>query len=525
MATKGHDALVRDFRWELPADCSIAWEACDRWADGTGRPAIRQLRDDGSVATLSFDALSDQSCRLANLLAARGVSEGDRVGILLPQRPETAIAHIACYRLGAIAVPLFVLFGPDALHFRLADSGAVALVTDAEGEAKLAGIRDALPALRTVLIIESLPALLERASPHRAHLPRAPDDPALIIYTSGTTGSPKGALHAHRTLRGHLPGVSLPHHGFPQPGDLIWTPADWAWIGGLLDVLLPGLFHGVPVFSHRFKKFDPDAAYDLMARHQVRNVFIPPTALRMLAQARPRQKPALRTLTSGGETLGAALLDWGRETFGLPINEFYGQTECNLVVSNGAPLFPIRPGSMGRAVPGHRVAVIDGDGRALPADEPGDIAVASPDPVMFLGYWNRPEATTAKFRGPWLVTGDTGRIDADGYIHFAGRDDDVITSAGYRIGPGPIEDCLCRHQAVAMAAVVGRPDALRTEIVTAFVVLKPGFQASDALAYDLAAFVREKLAAHEYPRAIKFVDALPTTATGKVMRRVLRGEN
>lgn len=522
MVNEAYAALVRNFRWDLPADCSIALEACDRWADGAGRPAIRHLHDDGRVATLSFDGLREQSCRLANWLAARGVGVGDRVGIMLPQRPETAIAHIACHRLGAIAVPLFVLFGPDALHFRLADSGAVALITDAEGAAKLAGIRDALPALATLLTIEDLPALLDRAAPHRPHLPRAPDDPALLIYTSGTTGSPKGALHAHRVLRGHLPGVSLPHHFFPQPGDLIWTPADWAWIGGLLDVLLPGLFHGVPVFSHRFRKFDPDAAYDLMARHGVRNVFVPPTALRLLAQSRPREKPALRTLTSGGETLGAALLDWGRETFGLPINEFYGQTECNLVIGNGAPLFPIRPGSMGRAVPGHRVAVIDADGRELPPDAPGDIAVAAPDPVMFLGYWNQPEATAAKFRGRWLVTGDTGRIDADGYLHFAGRDDDVITSAGYRIGPGPIEDCLCRHPAVAMAAVVGVPDALRTEIVTAFVVLKPGVPPSDSLAAELAAFVREKLAAHEYPRVVKFVDGLPTTATGKVMRRVLR---
>jgi acetyl-CoA synthetase len=524
MASEGYDALVRGFRWDLPADCSIALEACDRWADGTARPAIRHLHDDGRVATLSFDGLRDQSSRLANLLAAGGVGVGDRVGILLPQRPETAVAHIATYRLGAIAVPLFVLFGPDALRFRLADSGAVALITDAEGAARLDGLHDTLPALRTVLTIEALPALLARAAPQRAHLPRAPDDPALIIYTSGTTGSPKGALHAHRVLRGHLPGVAMPHHGFPQPGDLIWTPADWAWIGGLLDVLLPGLFHGVAVFSHRFQKFDPDAAYDLMARQGVRNVFMPPTALRMLAQTRPRVEPGLRTLASGGETLGAALLDFGQAVFGLPINEFYGQTECNLVVGNGAPLFPIRPGSMGRAVPGHRVGVIDGDGRGLPPGTAGDIAVLAPDPVMFLGYWNNSAATEAKFRGPWLVTGDTGRIDSDGHLHFAGRDDDVITSAGYRIGPGPIEDCLCRHQAVSMAAVVGVPDEVRTEIVKAFVVLKPGFVASDALAAELAGFVREKLAAHEYPRAISFVDALPTTATGKVMRRVLRGE-
>jgi acetyl-CoA synthetase len=528
-----HAALTAGFRWTLPARFNIA-AAIDGWADASGRTAIIAVGEDGAETRWSFDTLRAVSCRMANVLAARGVGAGDRVAILLPQRPETAAAHLATCRLGAIAVPLFVLFGPDALAFRLGDSGAKAVITDAAGAATLAGLRHHLPGLRAVLCVDGaaegaddLPALLSRASDRFMTADTAADDPALIIYTSGTTGQPKGALHAHRALLGHLPGVELPHRFFPQPGDLFWTPADWAWIGGLLDVLLPSLFHGVPVLAHRFAKFDPDAAFALMAKHGVRNVFMPATALRMLRAARAPAGLALRSLASGGESLGEGLLEWGRDIFGLTINEFYGQTEANLVVSACADLFAAPPGSMGRAVPGHRVAVIGPDGTVLPPGELGDIAVAAPDPVMMLRYWNNPGATAAKFRedeagGNWLVTGDQGRADEDGNLFFVGRDDDVITSSGYRIGPGEVEECLTRHPAVALAAVIGVPDPVRTERVKAFVVLREGNAPSAALAAEIQGFVRTRLAAHEYPREVAFVDALPMTATGKVMRRALR---
>ncbi len=510
--------------WDIPRRCNIAFEACDRWADGSGRPAIHHLREDGRVETWSFDALHAASARLANTLLAHGVVAGDRVAVLLPQGPQTAVAHLAAYRMGAIAVPLFVLFGPDALAFRLRDCGAVALVTDTEGAEKTARL-----GLRCVLAIgggagaRDLATETARASDRHALVATGPDDPALIIYTSGTTGNPKGALHGHRVLRGHLPGVTMPHDGFPQPGDLMWTPADWAWIGGLLDVLLPSLFHGVPVLAHRAPKFDPEAALTLMARHGVRNAFLPPTALKMLAMvpdaARFGARP--RSIGSGGESLGTAMLDWGRATFGVPINEFYGQTECNLVVSGCASLFPPAPGSMGRAVPGHTVAILDATGRALTEAE-GAIAVRAPDPVMFLGYWNNPAATAEKYQGDWLLTGDRGRIDAAGNIFFIGRDDDVITSAGYRIGPGEIEDSLLRHPAVAMAAVVGVPDPLRTERVTAVIVPRPGFPPDATLAAAIQDHVRRHIAAHCYPREVVFATDLPMTTTGKVMRGVLR---
>ena len=351
------------------------------------------------------------------------------------------------------------------------------------------------------------------------------EDPALIIYTSGTTGNPKGALHAHRTLLGHLPGVEFPHEFFPQPGDLMWTPADWAWIGGLMNVLMSSWHHGVPVLAQRARKYDPEAALALMARHRVRNTFMPPTALRLMRQVeRPRDRFAidLRTVTCAGEPMGAELLHWGREALGVTCNEYYGQTECNLVVANCAALMEVKPGSMGRAVPGHRVEIIDAHGVVMPPGEVGQIAVERPDPVMFLEYWADPQATTEKFLGDWLLTGDEGRMDDDGYLWYVGRDDDVITSAGYRIGPGEIEDCITKHPAVSLAAVVGVPDPVRTESIKAFILLREGSNRDPGLEDDIRAFVKSRLSPHETPRLIEFVDALPMTATGKIKRRQLR---
>jgi acetyl-CoA synthetase len=521
--------LRSSFRWNIPARCNIAEEACARWASST-RTALIELHEDGRAVPISFAELDRRTCRLANVLQAHGITRGDRVGVLLPQCAEAAVAHLAAYRIGAIAVPLFLLFGEAALEYRLADCAAAALVTDQAGLAKLSPIRARLPALRTVLATGGgdgavdLSSEMARAKDTHAIAATGPDDPALIIYTSGTTGSPKGALHGHRVLRGHLPGVELPQERFPQPGDLFWTPADWAWIGGLLDVLLPSLFHGVPVLAHRMPKFDPEHAFRLMAQHGVRNAFLPPTALKML---RAVPDPArfghrLRSVGSGGETLGAEMLEWGRGAFGLTINEFYGQTECNLIVSNCAGLFPVKPGSMGRPVPGHEVAILDEDGAPCPPGTEGAIAVKRPDPVMFLGYWNRPEATAEKFRGAWMLTGDRGHADEEGYLTFLGRDDDVITSAGYRIGPGEVEDFLLSHPAIAQVAVIGLPDELRTERVTAVIVPKPGIVADDALKAEIQHHVRTRLAAHLYPRQVEFTDALPLTATGKIMRGVLR---
>ena len=526
---RDYDALYRSFRWQIPARYNIGVDVCDRWASvDPRRIAIFNLRSDGDVDEVSYGWLRETSNRLANVLSARGVRRGDRVAILLPQAPAVAAAHIAIYKLGAIALPLATLFGDEAIAYRLTDSGARALITNARGLAKLAEIGDAVPAL--VLSIdgpgdraEGFFETLARASPVFVPIATAADDPALMVYTSGTTGPPKGALHAHRVLLGHLPGIELPHEFLPQAGDRFWTPADWAWAGGLLNVLLPGLHYGVPVVAHKFDKFDPEAAFALMARMAVRNSFIPPTALRMLRSAPP--PPAglrLRSVGSGGEALGAETLEWGKSALGLTINEFYGQTECNLVVASCAAIGVSRPGALGRPVPGHAAAVIRPDGSQCAAGEIGEIAIRRPDPVMFLEYWGRPDATREKFIGDWMTTGDQGMADEDGYLRFVGRNDDVITSSGYRIGPTEIEDCLIRHPAVALAAAIGKPDPLRTEIVKAFIVLKPGRKPSAELAAEIQAFVKTRLSAHEYPREVAFIEQMPMTTTGKVIRRLLR---
>ncbi|MFM0243906.1 acyl-CoA synthetase [Paraburkholderia sediminicola] len=536
-----YESLTANFTWRIPPRYNIGVDVCDKWADGSGRLALIYEDAEGNPTRYTFDELKSLSDRFANALLASGAQRGDRIGIFLSQSIETAIAHLAAYKAGMVAVPLFALFGVDAIEHRLSDSGAVALITDNAGVQKTDEIRNALPTLRNIFNVDiesdsdsnkqqpaarSFWQALNTASPDFTPADTAADDPAIIIYTSGTTGKPKGALHAHRVLLGHLPGVELSQQGFPAHATLMWTPADWAWIGGLFDVLLPSWHHGIPVLARRFAKFDGHAAFDLMARHAVSHTFLPPTALKMMrgVEHPDRWTLALRSVASGGESLGEELIGWGRQALGVTINEFYGQTECNVVVSSCAALFEPSFGAIGRAVPGHDVAIIDANGNELPQGAIGDIAVAAPDPVMFLGYWNNEPATREKFRGKYLVTGDLGTRDADGFIRFVGRGDDVITSAGYRIGPASIEDSLLRHPAVSMAAVIGAPDPERTEIVMAFVVLNPGFIGDEALVREIQQHVKTRLAAHEYPREIRFVESLPLTATGKVIRKALRAE-
>lgn len=520
------------FQWRIPEHYNIGVDICDKHAGDPQRLALICEQEDGRVDTYTFHELRQLSNRFANTLKAHGMQAGDRLGILLPQSLETAIAHIATYKTGGIAIPLFTLFGTDALQYRLANSQARFVVTDQANLKKILEIKSELPDLQTVFVtagdagdqVDFWEALNKGADTFEPVQTRA-EDPALIIYTSGTTGPPKGALHAHRVLLGHLPGVEFPHNFFPQPGDLFWTPADWAWIGGLIDVLFPSWHHGIPVLAYRARKFDPEFAFDLMARHRVRNAFIPPTALKLMRQvSRPRERYAvsLRSVGSGGETLGEELLAWGESSLGVSINEFYGQTEANLVVGNCADIMAIRPGSMGRQIPGHTVAIIDSSGRPQPPGTIGSIAVQRPDPVMFLEYWQNPTATADKYIGDWALTGDLGKKDADGYIWFVGRDDDLITSAGYRIGPGEIEDCLLKHPAVAMAAVIGVPDEVRTQVVKAYIVLKPDREGDNRLESEIKEFVRTRLAAHEYPRLIEFTPELPMTATGKIIRKDLR---
>jgi acetyl-CoA synthetase len=530
--------LYRSYRWKVPERYNIASACCGQWAADRSRLALYWEDESGAASAHSFWDIQMAANRLSNALAALGVKRGERVAIILPQRPETAIAYIAVFQMGAIALPLSHLFGPDALEYRINHAEASVAIVEPTTLAKLWAVKDRLPTLREVIGVggareagvHAWEALLARASRSYRPVDTAAEDPAVIIYTSGTTGAPKGALEAHRLIIGNISGFVHSHDFFPQQGDTFWSPADWAWAGGLFDALLPTWYFGLPILGYR-GKFDAEKAYYLMEKYGVRNAFLFPTALKLMMKAVPEPKTkydiAMRSIMSAGEAVGVTVIDWAKEALGVTINEMFGQTEINYVVGNCQAAWPVKPGSIGRPYPGHRVAVIDEAGRELPPGELGEIAVnrhcnGEPDPVFFLEYWKNAQATRGKFIGDWGVTGDQARMDEDGYLWYQGRSDDVIKSAGYRIGPAEIENCLLKHRSVANAAVIGKPDETRGAIVKAFIVLQPGEAASERLIEDIQAHVRSRLAPYEYPREIEFIDALPMTTTGKVQRKELR---
>jgi acetyl-CoA synthetase len=512
-----YQSLVRRFEWSIPERFNMGVSCSDdQHADA---PALRAIDANDVATTLTFGDLADLSDRLAGQLGRLGVGRGDRIGLVLPQSAETGLMHLAIWKLGAISLPLASLFGPDALEYRLSDSESRLVITSEANRAKVDEARGEIEVLQVGAPLEALMEELPIGEPVETES----DAPAYLIYTSGTTGPPKGALHAHRSLFGHLPGFESYYEFAPQPGDLIWTPADWAWIGGLMDVLVPAWYFGMEVLTADHD-FDPEWAADLMAEHRVTLAFLPPTALKMMRAAGvSRSDLALRAIFTGGEPLGEEMLRWAESELGAAINEGYGQTECNLVVGNCGSTWPVRPGSMGRSLPGHEVVVLDEAGNRLIGEE-GEISVKAPDPVMMLRYWNRPDDTEEKYRDGWLLTGDLGVEDEDGYLWFRSRKDDVILSMGYRIGPGEIEESLMGHPAVAMCAVVGITDEIRGQVPAAFVVLREGVDRGDALAAELQNHVRTRLAGHEVPRRIYFVDDLPRTTTGKIMRRALRAQ-
>ncbi|NOX41843.1 MAG: AMP-binding protein [Alphaproteobacteria bacterium] len=522
--------ILRDgFHWNVPKHFNIATACCDSWAAAEpNKVAIIHVKQGGATKTYSFQQLRAGSNALANGFRALGMQKGDRCAVLLAQSPEVMITHFACHKLGMISLPLFTLFGADALEYRLSDSGARVVVTDEENVHKILGIKDKLPALEHIYVVgragkDTRDFWLEigQGSQNFTPVDTLSTDPAIIIYTSGTTGPPKGALHAHEFLLGHLPAVELQHEFFPKPGDVGWTPADWAWVGGLMNIAMVCLYYGVPLISHRMGKFDPEAAYHLIKRQNVKNLFLPPTALKIMRQINAPADLSIRTVMSGGESLGADLLDWGREALGVTINETYGQTECNLCLTSSAGIGVQKPGTIGKPVPGFDVEIIDGDGIKVATGEIGEIAIKRGTPVMFREYWKQPQKTAEKFVGDWLKTGDLGVMDEEGYVTFSSRDDDVITSSGYRIGPTEIENCLTGHPDVALAAAVGIPDPVRTESVKAFIVLRDGAPTA-GLEAELIARVRSRISVHVAPRAIEIIDAMPMTATGKIMRKELR---
>jgi acetyl-CoA synthetase len=553
--------LYAEFRWQVPDDFSIAEACCGRWArEQASAIAVRFENEAGFQAHYSYGQLQRAANRLANALQRQGVLRGDRVAILLPQCFETAVSHIAINQLGAVAMPLSMLFGPEALEYRLRDSGAVLAIAEGGTVPALRGLRQQLPDLRSLIVVSGTAAeneiewmaALQAEDARFCPVKTRADDAAILVYTSGTTGPPKGALIPQRALLGNLSGFIASQNWFgfepfpagaqsvwPEPSPLqestiFWSPADWAWTGGLMDALLPTLYFGRTILGFQ-GRFAPERAFELMQRHGVTHSFLFPTALKAMMKAvpEPRLRYALKlqAIMSAGEAVGDAVFGYCRDQLGVTVNEMFGQTEINYVVGN-CMLWPARPGSMGRAYPGHRVAVIDAAGLVCPTGVAGDVAVhrrdvhGDLDPVFFLGYWRQPEATRAKFTGDpddsWCRTGDMALMDAEGYLWYQGRSDDMFKSAGYRIGPSEIENCLVKHEAVANAAVVPKPDAERGALVKAYVVLAPGFTASPALVRALQAHVKQRLAPYEYPKEIEFIEALPMTTTGKLQRRILR---
>ncbi len=566
--------LHQAFTWAVPERFNIAQVCCARWAaqrDATKRVAIQAYSTRARGTFYTYAQLQEQSNRLSNALVAQGVARGDRVAIVMPQCFETAVAYMAVLQMGAVAMPLSLLFGPDALEYRLQNSEAVLAIADASSLADLHRARKGCPQLRTVVGVGALDAMqghadcewgdtLAQFSDRFTPADTLADDPAILIYTSGTTGNPKGALLAQRALIGNLPGFVASQNWFgfdpfakSETKAVFWSPADWAWTGGLMDALLPTLYFGRPIVAYN-GRFSPQTALELMGACGVTHTFLFPTALKAMMKAYPgtpkrtvRQqfKLRLQAIMSAGEAVGDAVFAYCEQQLGVKPNEMFGQTEINYIVGNCNALYPSKPGSMGMGYPGHQVRVIDDDGNECPVGVPGDVALnrfdvhGQPDPIFFLGYWKNDDATRAKFtgengEGDWCRTGDQAVRDADGYLWYQGRSDDVFKAAGYRIGPGEIENCLVKHPAVANAAVVPKPDAERGALVKAYVVIAPDFIAACAgdtrataefhqkLIRELQAHVKDLLAPYEYPKEIEFLDALPMTTTGKVQRRVLR---
>ncbi|ABL80383.1 MULTISPECIES: AMP-binding protein [unclassified Nocardioides] len=508
------------FRWPALADYNIATDCLSAPA---GRPALVVVAPDRTTE-VSFGRLDDLSSRLAGVLRGLGVGVGDRVAVKLPQSAEMAIAVLATLKLGAVVVTVSNVLGVDAVAHRLEDSGALVLVcAGGIGERELAERTGA-----TLLVTGDegwLGGALDGHEPLTSFASSGADDPALLLYTSGTTGSSKGVLHGHRVLLGHH-AIDLAWDHVRE-GDVAYSPVDWSWAGGLMLGLLVPLAYGITVVAYREPRFDAERTVAIMRDTGVSVGLFPPTALRVLQRSGALTKETmatlrLRVLISGAEAVESELASWARDELGLSVNNAFGQTEANALIGHANVLGELDPRCLGRPYPGHEVAILDARQQPVGPGVVGEIAVRADDPVCMLRYWNAPEATAAKFRNGWLLTGDSAHADADGNLYFHGRADDIIKSGGYRLGPAEIEGAILAHPDVAECAVVGLPDPQRGQEVTAFVVLGADVVPSPELTTELQSRVRAEVGAHAYPRHIEYVDGLAKSSTGKVDRASLR---
>ncbi len=526
------------FRVDVPEFFNMAEATVGRHAASANRNAtalICAAGEEGPRRVFTYAELDIEARRFAAFLRRHGVKRGDVVICYASQGLTAALAHLAAYKLGAVIAPLSLLYGRDTLKHAIRDSRAPVIVTTRAAWDSLPGLREELPDLKTVIVAgearhdEVAAAAYASEEPISEPALTRATDPALLLYTSGSTGLPKGILHAHRLVLGYLASVSMFYElQMRERGQVLWTPSDWSWIAGIVNVQMTGWFFGHTVVAGQ-GKFSPEWVFGFLAEHGVTHTFLTPTALKRMAQvSKPRARwPALRirAIGTGGEPCPSAVLDWSERELGIPINEFYGLTEVNHLVGNCHRLYPAKPGSMGRAYPGHHLTILTDDGRPVPTGEVGQIAARKDDPTLFLEYWNQPERTAAMFLGDWVLTGDYAKIDADGYFWYEGRRDDLIKSAGYRIGPAEVEDSLVAHPAVEEAAVVGVPDDERGQAVKAFVRLAAGVEPSEELAEALRQHVKHNLAVYKYPRLIEFVDKFPLTSTGKISRKDLRARS
>jgi acetyl-CoA synthetase/medium-chain acyl-CoA synthetase len=518
--------LASGFAWSVPEEFNFG-ALVDAWATDRSRVALLWENEAGARASWTFWDVKVATNRMMNALAGLGIGRGDPVMVMLPRVPEWQVAIIGALKLGALVIPCTASLRAKDIAYRARHSGARAIITsleqvpavdEAAGEAPDLGVRIALGGAPAGW--HDFETVLARAASSGVPARTRHDEPALCFYTSGTTKEPKAVLHAHAYTFAHR--YTGEYWLDLKRTDLHWTTSDTGWAKAAYGVLFGPWMNGVPVLLYN-GRFDPERELDLLERYEVSVFCAPPTEYRLLVKQDLKRwrLSRLRHCTGAGEPLNPEVIHAWHDAFGLLVHDGYGQTETTLLAAN-LPGLPIRPGSMGKPFPGHDLRVIGEDGEELPPDEIGDLALRGDPPSLFREYWKNPEETAGCRRGPWYLTGDRARRDADGYLWFVGRADDVIISAGYRIGPFEVESALLEHPAVIESAVVASPDAVRGEIVKAFVVLRPGHTPGEALARELQDHVKRVTAPYKYPRDVEFVDSLPKTVSGKIRRVELR---